>query len=541
MAYKKGLFKDGVPKPVGLLVLVWCLVPLMMVNGVYVTNLQDMTGNWGTMSEHITFANYASMAGMVAVYPLLLRIKGLLKSKDILVGSLLMQALLSLFCASVGYVPAVILGSFFIGFFKMMAMLEIIIPLMFVLSPQGDRARFYSVFYPISVVIGQAGAWLSAELAYHYQWQFMYYVVAAVLVVAIIAVMLSFHGDRTARKIPLYQVDWLSFTLFAAILMIFSYIFVYGKYEDWLHSPAIQGAAVVLPLLITWFVRRQLFRKRPFIDLTVLKYRNLRLALLLMLLMQLLYSSSNVQSAFTTTFLRLSPLDNMILNTRMIWGALLAGIFCLVWFKRGGGFKPVIVLGFTCLLVQYVMCYFLVAPQTNVEAFYIPLVLKGASLLLLYVGIGLLAADKMPMLNLLNGGMMLLVVRNIAGPVLFTAMYSNMLYTHGVQHLTDLAANIDMYNPQAVQAYGQVLKGAMFSGRVVEAPSIAAVTLNAKMQQQAILQSCKEIFGLGSILSVVIVGFALLVPMQEEKRKKWNQFKARFSRQQAATLVNLAE
>ncbi len=542
MAYKKGLFKDNVPKPLGLFTLIFCLIPLLMVNGVYVTNIQDMTGNWGTMSEHITFANYASMAGMVSVYPLLLRVKGLMKSKDILVGALLLQVLLSIVCASTTYVPLIIIASFFIGFFKMMAMMEIILPMMFVISPKGDRARFYSVFYPASVLLGQGGAWLSGYLAYQYQWQYMYYIMAGLLLLAVIAVVLTFHNERAARKIPLYQVDWLSLTLFAAILMIFSYIFVYGKYEDWLGSPAIQGAAVILPLFIIWFVRRQLHTRRPFISFEVLRYRNVRLALFLMVLMQLLYSSTNVQSAFTTSFLKLSALDNMTLNLWMLVGASISGVFCLVWFRRGGSFKMVIFLGFLSLTLYYVLVYFLFSPGTNAEAFYLPIAFKGASLLLLYVGIALLAADKMPMMNMLNGAMMLLVIRNILAPVMFTAMYGNMLYTHNVQHVSDLAVTIDSYNPLASQSFTQTLDGAMYTGKsVVESQALASQSLNGKVQLQAMLISCKEIFGIGSIASLLILGFVLIVPMQEEKRKRWNQFKARFNKQQAATLVNLAE
>lgn len=91
MTYKSGLFKDWVPKALGLFSLFLVLVPLLVINGVYVSNIADIVGAFGIQSENIQYANYASFAGMVIAFPIVLRIKGIMKSRNILLMSLFVQ------------------------------------------------------------------------------------------------------------------------------------------------------------------------------------------------------------------------------------------------------------------------------------------------------------------------------------------------------------------------------------------------------------------------------------------------------------------
>lgn len=93
--------------------------------------------------------------------------------------------ILSFICAQVNQMDIIIVCSFFIGFLKGFAMLEIILMIRPLFSPQNVRSEFYAYFYPIVFSAGQVSMAVTAQLAYYYQWQYMYYFVILLLLVAI--------------------------------------------------------------------------------------------------------------------------------------------------------------------------------------------------------------------------------------------------------------------------------------------------------------------------------------------------------------------
>jgi MFS transporter, DHA2 family, multidrug resistance protein len=96
---RKGLFKEWVPKPLGLLAIFIITITALTTNGLYTANINDMVSGMGTMSEYMMMANYASSIGMMVVFPLLIKIKGAFTSRNILFVTLGGTLLLSLWCA----------------------------------------------------------------------------------------------------------------------------------------------------------------------------------------------------------------------------------------------------------------------------------------------------------------------------------------------------------------------------------------------------------------------------------------------------------
>ena len=138
---RKGLFNDWVPKPVGLLVIFVITVTALTTNGLYTANINDMVSGMGTMTEYMMMANYASSIGMMVVFPLLIKIKGAFTSRNILFVTLGGTLLLSWWCALTTS-PVVLIGcNLVMGGFKMFTMMEVIIPIMLLISPDGNRDR----------------------------------------------------------------------------------------------------------------------------------------------------------------------------------------------------------------------------------------------------------------------------------------------------------------------------------------------------------------------------------------------------------------
>src|SRR5690606_30045436 len=177
----------------------------------------------GIVPDYLMMANFASFIGMATAMPLVLRVKMRFRTKEIMVTSLSVSALLSFVIGTTNVPEIIIASSFIMGFFKMFMMMEVILPLMFILSPDGKRGRFYAIFYPFSIVTGNVAGYYLSKLAYHTTWQYPHFLTAGVCLILLMTAVIFQHNQRFARKMPFSQIDWLSMTFFAATFLCMAY------------------------------------------------------------------------------------------------------------------------------------------------------------------------------------------------------------------------------------------------------------------------------------------------------------------------------
>src|SRR5690606_20037829 len=194
----------------------------------------------GIVPDYLMMANFASFIGMATAMPLVLRVKMRFRTKEIMVTSLSVSALLSFVIGTTNVPEIIIASSFIMGFFKMFMMMEFILPLMFILSPDGKRGKFYAVFYPFSIATGNITGYYLANLAYHTTWQYVHLLTAGICLLMILMVVIFQHNQRFARRMPFSQIDWLSMALFAGTFLFMSYLFSFGKTLNWFDSAGIR-------------------------------------------------------------------------------------------------------------------------------------------------------------------------------------------------------------------------------------------------------------------------------------------------------------
>lgn len=355
-------FRHWVPNWLKVIVALLILIPILLVNGAYTGSNIDISGYLGVISEDINMAYYASSAGMAVAHLVIPKVKPIATAKTIILIVLLFQVLLSLICAETNYMEVIIVCSFFIGYFKAFSMIETINILMPALSPpSGTRNEFYAKFYPITLACGQLSLVLTAELAYMFNWQYMYYFMILMLLVAIIAVVTCMSFARRLIRIPLKDIDWLSFFLVSVCFMSIIYVATYGKTKDWFASGSILIATILIPLTGWLFIRRQ-FSDKPFLDMSVLKNRNSVTVYLLSFLLMFYASFSILVSSYTTNVLRLDSTHVNELYLYMIPGFIVGGIICYYWFLKEIRMTWLIFLGFACFTVSIAILYFKITP-----------------------------------------------------------------------------------------------------------------------------------------------------------------------------------
>ena len=487
MKYNQGLFYAWVPKSVMLLLIVVIALIFFGVSAIYTPNITYLVGSTGAMSEYYLWANYASVVGMGAVMPLIVRIKARFRTKEILVGSLTGIALLFIVMGTT-HQPQVIIGaSFLIGVFKMLGMMEVVLPLMFILSKDGNRGRFYSIFYTAVLLVTQVSAYYITKISYYANWQFGYLVYASICLVAALICLVFQHNQRFMRKVPLFYIDWLSVLLYVSSFMILGYVLAFGKQQNWFESDQIKYAILTFLLLVFAFFLRQQLLTRPFLSLKAFNKNNVRHGIVMLLCLGMYLATTNLQNTFAMGVLGYNALTNASLNIMMIPGLLTGAIIAYKWFNRLVPIRLLTFLGFASFMLYTVMMYFFMVPELNYNLWLLPQFFKGMGMSILFIVIWYYTLDKLDIPSLLSLIGFVLLWRTFISLGIFSALFTWLQYKLQLQSMSNLAVYLD--DVWLIQSGGNV--------------NLSAMQLNA------ILAANKIIFGFINILGIGILLYVL--------------------------------
>lgn len=441
--YNQGLFYDWVPKPIMLLLIMILALVLFSISPIYTANISYMVSSLGAMTEDLIWANYASVIGMGLAMPLFLRLKARFRVKEILTTSFVGMAFLFWVMATTDQTGIIIGASLLIGFLKMLGMMEILLPLMAILSSDGNRGRFYSIFYTSVLIMSQVSGYYITSLSYHYNWQHAYLVIAAICLATALLCLSFLHNLRFMRKVPLYYIDWLSALLFTLCFLVLAYILAFGKQQAWFDSTLIKEAtAAFLILLFTVIIRQQLM-VRPFLPLKAFSRSNVLHGILMLAFLGMYLALANVQNIFTIGILGYNPLRNASLNLMMIPGLLLGAVVSLKWFNRRIPVKMLIFSGFAAFLFYTVILYFSMVLEFSYEGWMLPMFFRGYGMGVLFVSIWYYTLDKLGMHELLAAIGFILVWRTFISLGAFTSLLSWVQYRLQWQEMGNLSVYVD--------------------------------------------------------------------------------------------------
>ena len=243
------------------------ILPVTMLNGTYTGSMVEVSNTLGAYTEDITIGYYAASAGMAIAYPIVPKVLNAFSSKSLLLVDLTLQFLLSWVCARAANTEVLVTFSFVIGFLKGFLMLWLIRRIKSIFSPRDVRSEFYAYFYPLVFSGGQLSMVVTALLAYHYDWKYMYYFMMMLLIVAILLVIILLRHDRPSTGVPLRELHVREMVIISAGLLMLIYVITYGRISDWMASTKICVYIVIAPLLIALFLWEQFHSPQPFVSL----------------------------------------------------------------------------------------------------------------------------------------------------------------------------------------------------------------------------------------------------------------------------------
>lgn len=512
--------RNWVPDWLGLVCLFLIILPVTMLNGSYTGSMLEVSSTLGTNKEDITMGYYAASAGMAIAYPIAPKILGAFSSKFLLLQNMLIQFFLSWICAHSQQVDILIVSSFFIGFLKGFLMLWFIRRAQKIFSRDNVRSEFYSYFYPLVYGGGQLSMIITAELAYYYNWKYMYYFMMLLILLAILAVIICFRHDRPLKKISVSELHLREMMVISAGLLMLMYVINYGKILDWMSSYKICAYIVIAPILIAFFVWMQYHSETPYVNLAPLYQPKAIVGYFYMMLIMFFSTSTTLLTNYMTSILKVDSTHSYVLYIWLLPGYILGAFICFWWFRwQRWRFRFFIAGGMACFAIFFGILYFGISPESTYEMLFFPIFLRGLGMLALIIAFALFAVEDLNPKFLLSNAFFLIIFRSVLAPIIATSFYSNTLYRLQQKYMHSLSETITMADPLAASKFSQSLTSGLAQGHEYsEATQLATTSLYTTLQQQSLLLALKEILGWLFIITLIIAIISRFIPFHKTIR-----------------------
>jgi hypothetical protein len=480
-------FKEGIPMNVRFCTLFFFVLIFQFSGGIYMASVHEVVGGKALLHEDIMMAFEASFVGMSVMFPILFRLKFRFASRTIfpfVAGVLVVCNLVSMYTASV---PLLVFSCFIAGAVRMWGTFEVNSSIQLRITP----TRNFSIFFPViySVIFGcvELSGLTTVYLSYFFEWRYMYYFVIGLLLVVIALSRLLLRPFHIEKPLPLQGIDWTGGVLWSVTLLLFVFICEYGEHYDWFYSSHIRLALVAALLFAVLSFYRMKYIKNSYIESCAFHHPHVFTMLFLFMALCLLSATSPVlENAYTNGILQYDVLNAASLNWARFVGVIAGGL--LTWqacvrFKIS--YKVLVFIGFALLVAYQLLFYFLISPDTNIELFYLPLVLKSAGTVMLYSVLTIYAAQIIPFQHLFQVLCIMGFIREGVGSPIATALVGRMLKVLHQSNYLSLSGELDAPNPIVNRLPFDALYG--------------------ELQRQSLLVSIKEIFGYAVLFGIVLL------------------------------------
>jgi DHA2 family multidrug resistance protein len=492
------VFYNWVPKKLDVYLLLLLSIMLSFNSGIPSTVAGYVVGSQSALAADLSMASFAYFSGMACALPLTLRLMQFTNRKLIL--CLIFPVLIFLnFLLSVTDQPLIlVMVSFVIGFLKMIATLVVVLSLIPILMPKGERYQLYCLYYPLSLAFGPVAGVIAASLANHYNWEISIHAQNVFLFSGLLLIIYLVHPDRSHRKIPLYQYDWIGTLLYAIGMLLASYVVAYGLTEDWFNSFKIQMATAGAAISFVLFIRNSVTTKRPLFSFVFFRFWKPMLGLTLLLIFCLFFNTSSLISPFLNIILRNNPVESATINTFVIPGYIAGAILCFLYYRRFTNFNIPAAVACACYLASNLLMYRLTSSYTDPASLFLPMFLRALATVTTYISVGIYMTTNIPVQFLNDLTIFIILVRSLLAPLLAAAIYGNWLYSGSIRHLNMLADNMDRLNPY-VTARG----AGVFSS----------------VRNQASLLAIRDAYGILIVAGIVLLVFIIVFPFHGSHKR----------------------
>ncbi len=440
---KTRLFYDWVPENFDFWILLSLAIMLAFNGGIPSTIYSYVIGAEGADSADLSMASYSYVAGLSIVLPLASRLKQLTNSKRILGACFLLLIFLNFALSEAGGPLPMVMISFLIGIVKMLATLEVVLAMIPMLMPKGERYQLYCTYYPLSLIFSPISGWLAAWLAGKMNWEFSFHEQNLFLFAGLMLIVGFVHSEKNIRKVPLFQYDWFGSIALAGCLLLTSFCLCYGQMYDWFASTHIQAGVAGAALFLVLFFQRSFRIKRPLVDISVLSYWKALAGIFVLFMLCVFFNTTSLLNPFLVIILRNNPQESAMVNLYGLPGYLTGSAICFFYYRKNTRYNAMAALACACYLLSNAWMFFLISGATASSDLVGPLFFRSMGAIVTYISTGLYLTRNLPPRLVPHITFIIVGLRSFGAPIFASTLFSNWMYRAQVQHIDRIAGRID--------------------------------------------------------------------------------------------------
>ncbi len=370
-----------------------------------------------------------------------------------------------------------------------------------------EQLGMATAMFGLGVVVGPTlGPTLGGWITDHFSWPWIFYVNIPLGIIAILFALSYIKDSTLVRKIG--SVDWLGIFLLAVGVGSLQIVLEKGESEDWFETTYIIVLAIASVLSIILFIYHELTTEHPVVDLRILKNRELSIGMFTTFILGFgLFGSVFVFPIFCQNLLGFTAQQT---GELLIPGGL-ATIFMMPMVGKllQRKFPPQLMATGGFLL--FFLFTYLLSSSTLLSGesdFYLPLIIRGMGLALLFVPLTTLALGSLSPANIAQGTGLNNMMRQLGGSF-GVALVTTFIHLRQAGHRNDLLTNVNSYSPVFNERYQMLYNGFLSKGYDADAAQkLAYKAVDFSVIKQTYLMTYTDAFwfiGIFFILSIPLL------------------------------------
>jgi DHA2 family multidrug resistance protein len=452
--------------------------------------IPHMMGTLGATLDEIAWVSTGYIVANVIVLPITGWLSAYFGRRRYFAGSIAIFTLASFFCGSSHSLTELIVWRIIQGLGGG-ALLSTSQAILYEVFPPQEYGQAMAIF-GVGVMVGPTlGPTLGGYITDTFSWPWIFYINLPFGVLAFFLSLNYIKNSRFAQKVG--DTDWLGLLLLAAGIGTLQTLLERGERQDWFASPEIVTYAIVSSVSLTWFVWHELTTEHPVIDLRILGNRQFGTgALLGGILGMCLYATVFVLPVYLQQLLHFTANQTGLV---ILPGALASAVTMVVMARMLGKVDARGIAAGGAGLFAFAMWQWAhFTTQSGQSDFWWPLILRGASLGLVFVPLNNLAMLELPMAKIAPATGIYNLMRQLGGSV-GIALSATLVARFGAQSRAALAEHVSLYNPVASARFQGIVRSLVAHGQGIDvARHTAMAQLAGAVQRQATMMAFEKIF-----------------------------------------------
>lgn len=513
MINNKTIFKTGVPEWLVIVSIFAVLLSSVLLFALSTADGTAAAGYYGATAADVQFSLlmfYAAVASFAVVER---RFFARVVTKDYLLICIVLEILITYCCYHTREIGLIFALRFLQGIVNC-GLTSISLNLLFNrLKSEHAKETGYTIFYGMILCVSPLTALFSVPIVENYEYNVVYKAMIFCFLPSAALLFGLLNRVHILPKTHLFKIDWLSFVLFATMLVLIAYVLIYGQQYDWLEDQTIVAAILAILLLFMVSVARQRSLKRPAVDLAIFKSRNFAIGIVFLIILYLIRGAFGLTSSYFISVLGMDSLhanEVMILN---IAGVIAGSLIAIRFLTRQKHLRVLWISGFVCLFVFFLWMGQLFASEAGTVNFYLPLFLQGLGAGMVMSPIVMFIMSSVPDHMSQSAASVGVFVRFSTFSLSLAFINFFQLYFKG-KHNDDLRGNLSLLDfnlPERLKIYQSALAS---RGMLRDEASKAAVgLLNKAVQKQTFLQFCVSYYDWVAVLCLFSILLIALQPV----------------------------